>query len=121
MWSASPVWKHLRHGIPPSPRLNLFPGGATVAPMGEAEAIAAAPTSPRKPSGMFSYLLLIVFLVVIYVLALGPAVKYYRAHQGTAAAKAIRTIYDPIVRLGMISPPIAELLARYIDLWVGVE
>lgn len=90
--------------------------------MGEAEAIAAAPASPRKPSGMFSYFLVItVFLVVIYVLALGPAVKYYRAHQGTAAAKAIRTIYDPVVRLCMISPSVENLLNRYIGLWVEVE
>lgn len=89
--------------------------------MGEAEAIAAAPASPRKPSGMFSYLLLIVFLLVIYVLGLGPAVKYHRAHQGTATAKAIRTIYSPVVRLCMISPTFENLLRDYVGLWVEVE
>ncbi len=102
----------------PSPRLILFPVGATVASMGEAEAIAAAPASPRKPPGMFSYLLFIVFPVVIYVLGTGPAVKYQEAYPGTAAAKAIDVAYLPLIELSMIYPPIENLLKGYVGLWV---
>jgi hypothetical protein len=87
--------------------------------MGEVEAIAASPASPRKPSGMFSYLLLIVFLVVIYVLGIGPAVKFDRTYPGTTASNAIRTIYRPIGRLCMIYPPLEDLLKGYVAFWVG--
>jgi hypothetical protein len=100
--------------------LNLFPVDATVAPMGEAEAIAAAPASPRKPSGMFSYFLVItVFLVVIYVLGMGPAVKYHRAFPGTAAANVLESIYAPFEQLCMTYPPAYKLLKGYMSLWVG--
>jgi hypothetical protein len=98
--------------------LNPFPVGATVAAMGEAEAIAATPASPRKPSGMFSYLLLIVFPVVIYVLGMGPAVKIHRALPGSTAAKAVEVTYGPLEQICRRYDPAYNLLSAYVGLWV---
>jgi len=86
--------------------------------MGEAEAIAAAPASPRKPSGMFSYLLLIVFLVVVvYPLSVGPVVWLYSRYPNTPGERQISNLYRPLGMLCRHSRLASEWAESYMRLW----
>lgn len=86
--------------------------------MGEAEAIAAAPASPRKPSGMFSYLLLIVFLVfVVYPLSVGPVVWFYSRYPNTPGGRQIENLYEPLEMLCRHSRLANEWAEYYMRFW----
>lgn len=90
--------------------------------MGEAEAIAAAPASPRKPSGMFSYLLLIVFtFILLYVICVGPAVWVYYHNRGTPVARVIETIYTPLFEVCASNEFAEDSLMKYVGLWVELD
>jgi hypothetical protein len=79
----------------------------------------AAP-EPHRHLGL-SWLVWPLVLLALYVLSVGPAAKIYVSYElGTKhprTAKALDTIYEPMVRLAQGYPPANRRLVWYLEVW----
>lgn len=81
----------------------------------------AQPSAP-KPGAPIRWLLrgiiAVAGLVVIYLLALGPAFRMNK--QGTLSPEALERFMAPMLILDAI-PGVSAFVERYVQLWVGPE
>ena len=83
-----------------------------------AAAIAAAPASPRRPSGMWSWILLIVFtFFIVYPLSIGPVFALLRKNTNNDIPAAFEIFYSPVLYACEVSPVVNDLMTKYVKLW----
>ena len=86
----------------------------------ESGTIAAAPAPPRRPSGIWSSVFVVVLtLLLLYPLSVGPAAGFYRNNPNAPGLSAAVVFYAPletVAQQGMLG----DMLMSYIEWWVEV-
>lgn len=79
------------------------------------------PASREARAQTYSYapwLAVIPFLLLVYILSVGPVAKYYRTHPGVKISNNVRFIYAPIERLAGQNKAVADFFEWYIvNVW----
>jgi hypothetical protein len=71
----------------------------------------------RPPKRPFRWIGTLLFLVVVYVLSVGPASAL--AARGTIPSISMDRIYKPLDMLADWSPRVKQALFWYVELWIG--
>lgn len=71
--------------------------------------------APRAQTSSYApWLAAFPFLLLVYILSVGPVAKYYRTHPGVKISNSVRFIYAPIERLAGQNRAVADFFEWYI-------
>ena len=82
----------------------------------EPQATSVEPTEPHHGGGI--WLLSVFAALAIYVLSVGPAMRYFMLGSFRPPPHVLRTVYTPLTLLGQKIPTVQQSFNWYVDLWL---